>query len=70
MKTRFLNIDNAKVLCKKEQQLINGGSSSSECLFTGCFDNFVGFEGGPCALETPTPQSCTGIVRNGECCIF
>lgn len=73
MKNQFLSIMNAKVLSKKEQKNIQGGiwGSGGSCMVTGCDHGraFVGFEGGPCGLESPTPESCVGTVRNGKCCI-
>ncbi|WP_299833941.1 hypothetical protein [uncultured Tenacibaculum sp.] len=77
MKKEFLKLQNTKILSKKKQRNIQGGIwGSSNCTATGCVarhhaggNGFVGFEGGPCALDAPTPESCIGTVRNGLCCI-
>lgn len=78
MKTKLSNITNTKILSKEDQKNITGGIwGSSNCLVTGCHDHypgfpdtgFIGFDGGPCAIETPTGQSCVGTARNGKCCI-
>ena len=78
MKTKLSNITNTKILSKEDQKSINGGIwGSNNCLITGCHSHypgdigggFVGREGGPCAIATPTGQDCIGTVRNGQCCI-
>ncbi len=78
MKNEFLNSKNVNILSKKAQKNVQGGLwGSSNCLLTGCHahypgspdDGIVGRDGGPCAIATPTGQSCIGTARNGKCCI-
>ncbi|CAM1341257.1 hypothetical protein [Tenacibaculum amylolyticum] len=73
MKTKLSKIANATILSRKDQKKIKGGffGGSTECMVTGCDHGrgFVGFEGGPCGLESPADEVCIGIVRNGKCCI-
>ncbi len=78
MKTKLVNIENAKILTKEEQVSVKGGfwGGGTECDITGCYaaypnggQGFVGREGGPCALDTHDDMACIGTVRNGLCCI-
>ncbi|KAF9659232.1 hypothetical protein ABHQ57_02170 [Tenacibaculum sp. ZH5_bin.1] len=73
------NISSLGVLLNNvAQKNIKGGffSGNNGCDITGCHERYpggngyVGFgEGNPCAFDTPTGISCTGIIQNDLCCI-